>query len=681
MKRRKTKFNWSKYWSTNSKKLKSFWKNFLKTKRRWFQTWGIGVLALSLGFVYQNCSDTRLRRPDVAQISIASQAPVEGTGLPPIEVSAIQRLVVVLDMSHSAVRGACPDDLDDPVINGNPCDPGFDPTGLRFEWVRGWINNYGLGAGDVKVMLVPYSGGNRLRPNPQIPNPFLPDGPNMTFISKSAALLYLDTLKAEQVETFNRMDSNDKAQIMGTSIIMQGLNYARAKIDQELQVIDASNNNMRSRFDVIVMGDGVPRPMVHHYASAMRLPKDADGNPACEPLAQSDDCGSLDPDVCDACREVGRAFLGSVGDPMQNYPPSVVPKLLEIQGLFRNYGVSSNLNLAQVCPDRIPAGQNEPVTESTDVNDPNVNILQFLSQRTGLTLHQSCSSVAPIQIQSAAGTGDNYLVSDFIVVNLNARVTGFNTIEADSDGDGLTDNEELTLGTDPTNPRSDRSADSGQCLDSIKERYGCKRPALGCFANLDADGDGLNSCEEDTISTDDFRVDSDNDGIPNLHEVLFRTQILEDDNLQDASSDGLSNKQAYLKGATAQADLSVVPANQLVRTEFRDLGATANSPHEYYLHIVGVPLVNTKAVPDANRFNMFRAANLNPATIIQDDSNFGPITHAEGINQIVVLIRAVSIINPKDAIWFIKRFDVAFSNPQFPPLVLSTFKQVKRGGD
>jgi hypothetical protein len=175
-------------------------------------------------------------------------------------------------------------------------------------------------------------------------------------------------------------------------------------------------------------------------------------------LAQTDSCGAMDIDVCDACRDVGRRFLENIGNPMQNYPPSVLPGLVQIKSLFRYYGVSSNLDIAQVCPEKIPTGQNADVTAATDVTSPDVNLFKFLSQRTGAILHKSCSAAKPMELHSVSTTANNFVVSDFIVINLNARVTGFNTLEPDSDADGLTDNEEeATYGTSPTNPRSNRS--------------------------------------------------------------------------------------------------------------------------------------------------------------------------------------------------------------------------------
>ncbi len=79
-------------------------------------------------------------------------------------------------------------------------------------------------------------------------------------------------------------------------------------------------------------------------------------------------------------------------------------------------------------------------------------------------------------------------------------------IPVDSDGDGLTDDYEAEIGTDPWNP--------------------------------DTDGDGLTDYEEDIIGTDPLDPDTDNDGLDDWEEVVEETNATDPDTDGDGVNDG-----------------------------------------------------------------------------------------------------------------------------------------------
>ena len=94
----------------------------------------------------------------------------------------------------------------------------------------------------------------------------------------------------------------------------------------------------------------------------------------------------------------------------------------------------------------------------------------------------------------------------------------------DSDGDGLTDLAEQTLGTNPTNPDTD-----GDGLSDLEER------ALGTSpTNPDTDGDGLND-GDDPNSTE---PDTDGDGVQDGVEITFGSDLNNDDSDGDGLPDG-----------------------------------------------------------------------------------------------------------------------------------------------
>ena len=139
-----------------------------------------------------------------------------------------------------------------------------------------------------------------------------------------------------------------------------------------------------------------------------------------------------------------------------------------------------------------------------------------------------------------------YLTKDFIVTNFNARADSA-VEDVDSDGDGLTDAQELALGTDPLNPDTDGDGFSDGVEVFFAARGGNFNPLRfdpGCPPNLrgvDTDCDGLLDCDEQLIGSNAESQDSDNDGMPDGVEWQLGTQAASDDRLLDPDSDGLLN--------------------------------------------------------------------------------------------------------------------------------------------
>jgi hypothetical protein len=159
-----------------------------------------------------------------------------------------------------------------------------------------------------------------------------------------------------------------------------------------------------------------------------------------------------------------------------------------------------------------------------------------------------------------------YVLKDLIITNINAPAgspdvplnwDGGPTDAADSDGDGLTDAQELALGTDPNNPDTDGDGFSDGVEVYFAARGGSFNPlgfALpdgggqdpGCppaLRGVDSDCDGLTDCDEQIIGTNPNLSDSDGDGVPDGIEWQLHTQPSADDMDQDPDSDGLINRQ------------------------------------------------------------------------------------------------------------------------------------------
>ncbi|MCP4994321.1 MAG: calcium-binding protein [Gammaproteobacteria bacterium] len=101
-------------------------------------------------------------------------------------------------------------------------------------------------------------------------------------------------------------------------------------------------------------------------------------------------------------------------------------------------------------------------------------------------------------------------------------------VALDTDGDGLTDDEELQLGTDPNNADTD-----GDGLNDGAEVQLGTNP-LG----VDTDGDGLNDGAEVQLGTNPLDVDTDGDGLNDGAEVQLGTDPLNPDSDGDGDTDG-----------------------------------------------------------------------------------------------------------------------------------------------
>jgi len=157
-----------------------------------------------------------------------------------------------------------------------------------------------------------------------------------------------------------------------------------------------------------------------------------------------------------------------------------------------------------------------------------------------------------------------FVTRSLIAYNANqvATPTG---LAVDSDGDGISDDEEFKLGTD----RLKRSTMNDGYSDLFKIRYKArgydlktdqsakcranspKCPVVGGVRQMcDTDGDGLNDCEEVEIGTDPELIDTDGDGIPDGIEFRLGMDPLRDDTREDLDFDGISNLDEVLQGSS-----------------------------------------------------------------------------------------------------------------------------------
>jgi hypothetical protein len=156
------------------------------------------------------------------------------------------------------------------------------------------------------------------------------------------------------------------------------------------------------------------------------------------------------------------------------------------------------------------------------------------------------------------------VVRGFYGDNLNVTMS-VDGLRTDSDGDGLTDGEELTIGTLRTTRDHDGDGYSDlleyrlrgygfdaldECLPAVNDLPNpnavCAPGApVNCMQNaagyLDTDVDGLNDCEERRLGTDPSNPDSDQDGVPDALDFAAGLDPIRWDVDRDDDQDGIPN--------------------------------------------------------------------------------------------------------------------------------------------
>jgi len=209
--------------------------------------------------------------------------------------------------------------------------------------------------------------------------------------------------------------------------------------------------------------------------------------------------------------------------------------------------------------------------------------------------------------------------------NRNAVVRNGQVV-ADSDGDGLSDDEETAIGlTQPDNPDSD-----GDGLgDGVEIKVGTDPTAQtvvgGCEPFVDTDRDALTDCEERLLGTDACTGDTDGDGLADPVEFLAGTDPLQPEEAKDSDGDGVKNLQEVVEHTDPlSSDLSF-HADHAYGYELSDGGFTPDGRACYDFHVSNIQLVHTLPAFDGSRpagendvalyFSVFPADDPNAAGI------------------------------------------------------------------
>ncbi len=116
---------------------------------------------------------------------------------------------------------------------------------------------------------------------------------------------------------------------------------------------------------------------------------------------------------------------------------------------------------------------------------------------------------------------------------------GTDPFDPDTDGDGLSDGREVELDTDPLDPDTD-----GDGVSDARELERGTSPR-----SVDADADGLTDERELELGTDPFDPDTDDDGLGDWHELEVGTDPTDPDTDGDGLRDGWEVRERTADGA------------------------------------------------------------------------------------------------------------------------------------
>jgi hypothetical protein len=341
----------------------------------------------------------------------------------------------------------------------------------------------------------------------------------------------------------------------------------------------------RSRYIVILFTDGTPDPL----CSADTTPC---GSTTCQPHTHCDPTTILDandqqqeqytcdPDylICTVPRADWASAFNPPVDPSlyaqlqnganYNTSPQILNAVNQIIGLQSEYHVGSiefDTNFlfpvdALSNPLAVPFDLDRPAGEA---------LLQTMASAGNGTFQEftADTQINFLNINFASLQVKSDIVATY-ASNHNAIETG-TASESDTDSDGLTDEEEQTLGTCAAiSPSCANPADSdgdgyGDFLEVRYESSGFdpldpKKPVTPCLTpGVDSDGDGLMDCEETYLGTDPLNPDTDGDLISDWLEVLNGMNPLDPtDAYGDINRDGILNLNEIQIGLSPSAPIS-----------------------------------------------------------------------------------------------------------------------------
>ena len=217
----------------------------------------------------------------------------------------------------------------------------------------------------------------------------------------------------------------------------------------------------------------------------------------------------------------------------RDYPfEMTIPTQVQVNG---SWSGGTGLRFSVLDPD-----SSELASDSTgDESAENATVLRLNTTTLGIhTLRITNTGVNPIRVDVVLAY-DTDLEGDSIT---DSNEFWHNAFDVDSDGDGVSNGEEMILGLD----RFSADTDHDGMNDAWEIKYGLN--PLVNDTKQDPDKDGLTNIAEFNLGTNPQNNDTDGDGMPDGWEADSNLNPLVDDSREDPDHDGLINIVEYSLG-------------------------------------------------------------------------------------------------------------------------------------
>lgn len=576
---------------------------------------------------------------------------------------------------------------------------GIDPAADRLKIAQAWLDqlNGNLSAAAksrVKVSIVPVTGGRR-----QFNMLSKVDQVNGTSVSLKLLPL-VDPQLQVTLDTLKNEHNSDLAQVMlpdyfrwdkttmGTTSPGDLLDDLYRTIRADMESLIPIKALPFARYDVLYLSDGRVRPKVANFTDALNLlpmcascaanPASCTGvviPPKCEEKGDKPGSGSgggggpkCEP-VYNPCAKLVDEMRESWGNPETNSDDALELEWSMIEGMPRYYGGGLlKVGLVKLKPTKV-----QQVSAPGEGNSFDVLGQRFHDRGLKLKVLEAPDDKPPIALANAADEIKVFKLTHMYMYNNNARVNKAGLLKVDTDGDGLFDEEEAQLGT---NPRLQRT--QGACLDIIATNPAyvdiCKQFAEDhtCGATFDADHDDLNECDERAIGTDDRDFDTDGDGIPDSLEVVYGFNPTVADTNLDTNGDGSPNPINFAAGLSPQTKLADIASALQVRYRVDYLGSKTIPDEDfvqvridqYSVHLDNVPTLPTVGLSATSQGDLYLLpeSRLTPAQRplyrIHPDLRLLGFPRDNHSNLVTVIARIVDPREPEIVFWRLYRMRI-----------------------
>jgi hypothetical protein len=540
---------------------------------------------------FQQCSRVPLELEKNSTLALESLNPFAIA--PPLELPKINRYVFFVDMSNSMIAGPCPQDVDngpyfststkfapydpnigtgnsndqrttgidcqiDPekpiarssivanptnILNGNflKTTLGVDHEADRLKAINEWLlsiqaHSQASSLNQAKVMIIPFSGGEigtrlqtKLATKLKMPklhsfNPLGGDpisGVPFKLVSELQAEhnTNLTTMKSVSLDRWDE-------RTMGVSSFGSYVMEAYERIKDDMTDLNKQGLLSYATYHIVVISDGRLTSSQKHFSDVFSIYEPCK---ACAAGKNSCPVG--------VCTSLLARMEQAWGNPEDNTIDRLDFNIGLIQALPSYFGSGQvQFDFVQVKKSRLESLHPGEKTVYADLK------AKFAERQSTFNLWSLNDAKTPFTLRGLLQTKETYQLDRLIILNLNSRTQIDGETNVDSDGDGVSDDDEIKLRSNPLKARS-----NGVCLDSLavnaaySDRCFAMVGGRTCDEHLDSDGDSLNECEEQLLGTDPFQFDSDNDSIPDSIEWLYGYNPQFSDNDKDSNSDGILN--------------------------------------------------------------------------------------------------------------------------------------------